>query len=173
MVTRIQQLLAVTVALVVLEPAASAQTEMPVHRLKEEQVRTGTLLIKNQVTHSEIPLNKTYQELSPEDKEKVHYWYEYIAPGDEPPYPEKGLLPIYKAIGRARNIAPAQGELLLAVTVDKYGKAKEVQVMKSPGKDMTEFVASILLLTKYKPAICDDQVCQMQFPVAITFKQLD
>jgi hypothetical protein len=173
MVSKLQQLLAVTLTLAVFEPSTSAQTEIPVHQLKEEQVRTGTLLIKNQVTRSEIPLNKTYQELSPEDKAKVHYWYEYIAPGDEPPYPEKGLLPIYKAIGRARNIAPAQGELLMAVTVGPDGKAKEVQVMKSPGKDMTEFVASVLLLTKYKPAICDDRVCQMQFPVAITFKQLE
>lgn len=173
MVSKLQQLVAVSLALVVLEPVSSAQTEPPLHQLKEEQVRTGTLLIQNQVTHSEIPLNKTYQELSPEDKAKVHYWYEYIAPGDEPPYPEKGLLPIYKAIGRARNLVPAQGELFVAVTVGPDGKAKDVQVLKSPGKEITEFVAEILLLTKYKPAVCDDRVCQMQFPVSITFKQLD
>lgn len=158
-------------------PAFSAQGSKaepePIYELDEPQPRTGSILIKKQVTHSDIPLNRTYEQLSPQEKARVHDWYEYIDEGDEPPYPAKGLLPIYKAIGHARNIAPGQGELFVAVTVDPKGRAKEVQVMRSPGKEMTEFVASVLLLTKFKPAICEGKPCQMQFPLQLQFQQLN
>ena len=158
-------------------PVSSGQASKaepdPLYELKEPQARTGSILIKDQVTHSEVPLNRTYQELSPEEKARVHYWYEYIGENDEPPYPAKGLAPIYKAIGHARNIAPGQGELFMAVTVDAKGHAKEVQVLKSPGKQMSEFVAYVLLMTKYKPALCDGEPCQMQFPLVVQFKELN
>ena len=171
MVSKLRQLLSISLAILVFEPSASAQA--PEYRQKEAQPRTGTLLIRDAPTRSEVALNRTYDELTPEDKAIVHGWYEYIAPGDEPPFPIDGLGPIYKAIDRGRNIAPGQGDLYLAVTVGPDGKAKEVQVLKSPGKDISEFVASILLLTKYKPALCDGQKCQMQFPLYVTLKQLN
>jgi hypothetical protein len=171
MESKLRLLVSVCLALMVLAPAASAQT--PEYRHKEEKPRTGTLLIRDAPTRSEVALNRTYDELTPEDKAIVHGWYEYIAPGDEPPFPIDGLGPIYKAIDRGRNIAPGQGDLYLAVTVGPDGKAREVQVLKSPGTDISEFVASILLLTKYKPALCDGQKCQMQFPLYVTLKQLN
>jgi hypothetical protein len=171
MVSKLRLVLSVSLALLVLEPSASAQT--PEYRLKEEKPRTGTLIVRDGATRSEVALNRTYDELTPEDKAIVHGWYEYVAPGDEPPFPIDGLGPIYKAIDRGRNIAPGQGDLYLAVTVGPDGKAREVQVLKSPGTDISEFVASILLLTKYKPAICDGQKCQMQFPLYVTLKQLN
>jgi hypothetical protein len=150
----------------------SAQSA-PDFRVKEERVRTGTLFIRDGVTKSEIALNRNYYELSPHDKEIVHGWYEYIAPGDEPPFPVDGLGPIYKAINKGRNIAPvAHGDLFVAVTVGPDGKARDVQVFKSPGHDITRFVSEVLLLTRYKPAICSGKKCQMQFPLSLTFTML-
>lgn len=169
---KLRPLLAASLALAVLEPVSSAQST-PEYRVREEQARTGTLFIRDGVTRSDIALNRDYYELSPEEKAIVHGWYEYIAPGDEPPFPVDGLGPIYKAINKGRNIAHvAHGELFLAVTVGADGKAKEVQVFKSPGRDITKFISEVLLLTKFKPAICDGKKCQMQFPLALTFTQL-
>jgi len=159
--------------LLIAAPSSFAETPTPQYQLKEEQTRTGTLLIRDAATKSDIALNRTYDELTAEDKATVHGWYEFIAPGDEPPFPLDGLAPIYKAIDRARNIAPGQGELYLAVTVGADGKAKDVQVLKPSSRDITEFVASVLLLTKFKPGVCSGKKCQMQFPLVVTFKQLN
>jgi hypothetical protein len=158
-------------------PALSAKGSKaepePIYELDEPQPLTGSILIQKQITRSSVPLNRTYEQLSPQEKANVHEWYEFIDEGDEPPYPAKGLLPIYKAIGHARNLAPGQGELLLAVTVDPNGRAKEVQVLRSPGKEISEFVASVLLMTKYKPAVCEGKPCQMQFPLQVEFEKSD
>ncbi len=158
-------------------PALSAQGSKaepePIYELDEPQPLTGSILIQKQNTRSTVPLNRSYEQLSPQEKARVHDWYEYIDEGDEPPYPKNGLLPIYKAIGHARNLAPGQGELFLAVTVDPNGRAKEVQVLKSPGKEISEFVASVLLMTQYKPAVCEGKPCQMQFPLQIDFEKSD
>jgi hypothetical protein len=176
MIGNLRQLVAATLALTLFEPSSLAQAaddNAPAqHRIKEDGARTGTLFVRSGITSSDVALNRTYSELSPEDKATVHGWYEYIAPGDEPPYPVKGLAPIYKAIDRARNIAPAHGEMFLAVTVGADGKAKDVQVLNSPGHDMTQFVASVMLMTSFKPAVCSNKACEMQFPLVVTFKQI-
>ncbi len=171
MVIKLRQVLAATVALAVLGPVSSAQPEDK-YRVKEEQARTGTLFIQHGVTKAPIDVNRDYYELSPEDKAIVHGWYEYIAPGDEPPFPVNGLAPIYKAINKGRNIAPGHGELFLAVTVGPDGKARKVEVFKSPGQDITRYISEVLLLTKYKPAICEGKKCEMQFPLSLSFSQL-
>ncbi len=172
MVIKLRQLLAATAALAVLGSASAAHAGSK-YRVKEEQARTGTLFIQHGVTRAPIDVNRDYYELSPEDKAIVHGWYEYIAPGDEPPFPVEGLAPNYKASNKGRNIAQvAHGELSLAVTVGPDGKAKKVEVFKSPGRDITNYVSEVLLLTKYKPAICEGEKCEMQFPLSLTFTQL-
>jgi hypothetical protein len=175
--TQTRLLLSALLTFAVVAPDSSAQGSKaepePIYALDEPQPLTGSILIQKQITRSTIPLNRTYEQLSPQEKSYVHYWYEYIDEGDEPPYPAKGLLPIYKAIGHARNLAPAQGELFMAVTVDPKGRAKEVQVLKSPGKEISEFVASVLLMTKYKPAVCEGKPCQMAFPLQVEFGKSD
>jgi hypothetical protein len=45
-----------------------------------------------------------------------------------------------------------------------------VAVLQSPNEQVTKFMASVLLLTKFKPALCRGQPCKMGFPVKVIFK---
>jgi hypothetical protein len=92
-----------------------------------------------------------------------------VEPGDEPPFPADGLAPLYDTIRLGQQKLKVRGDLEVAVTVGSGGDAIDVQVLKSPSTEMTEFAASILLMTKYKPAVCKGQPCRMQFPVSIRF----
>jgi hypothetical protein len=42
-------------------------------------------------------------------------------------------------------------------------------MMKSPDPKLTQGVATALMLTKYKPAVCRGQPCQMAYPLRMTF----
>jgi hypothetical protein len=150
---------------------ANAQTESPQMGVKEDRPSTGSLIRKDVAWSTKIPLNRTYAELTTEQKDAFNKNYEPIAPGDEPPYPVDGLKPIVAAIIKGQEAYLAVGELRLLVTVGPDGKAKDVSAygkVDNPG--MAKFAASVLLLTKYKPAICKGSPCTMQFPFQLKLK---
>ena len=117
-----------------------------------------------------IPINRRYHELTAEQKEIINSWYEHIAPGDEPPFPAEGLQPIHEAIGRGQGKALVSGEMLLLATVNAAGDVEAVKVYRSPTKQMTQFVSGVLVLTKFKPAVCGGLPCRMEYPFTFTFK---
>lgn len=142
--------------------------------LREASSETGSILRKtddNVVWSSKIPPNKTYAQLTPEQKNYFHSMYESVAPGDEPPFPLEGMKPIIAAITKAQAKRRAHGTLSLAVTVGPDGVAKQAAEYGSVSDpEMTKFAASILLMTKYKPALCSGQPCTMQFPFNLELK---
>jgi hypothetical protein len=148
---------------------SSADSPIPQYVIKNASPRTGSMLPQRRDTGFPIPLNRSYDRLSDEQKAVVHSWYARIEPGDEPPFPADGLGAIFNEIRSGQENLLVRGELEMIVTVGPSGKATEVQVMKSPNPDMTQFVGSILLLAKYKPAVCRGKPCQMQFPVSVLF----
>jgi hypothetical protein len=89
---------------------------------------------------------------------------------DEPPYPLHGLRRILESTDQiARSLRP-QGGLTLAVTVSPTGHAISVDVLRSPDPKLTERIAAVLMLEKYKPAVCKGAPCQMQYPFRMEFK---
>ena len=125
---------------------------------------TGTIIKKDIRWDSKIPLDKTYGELTPEQKAELHAMYEKLAPGDEPPFPADGIKPIFSAIKKAQRILQARGELNMAVTVGPDGKASQVEDLGGVYNiQMTEIAQQALLLTKYKPAVCNGSPCTMKF----------
>ena len=129
---------------------------------------TGTIIKKELRWSSKIPLDKTYSQLTPEQKAEVHAMYESLAPGDEPPFPADGLKSVFVAVRRAQDMLEARGDLYLAVTVGPDGKATKVDNFgKVSKREMTEFAAQVLLMTKYKPAVCNGAPCTGQFPFKI------
>jgi hypothetical protein len=124
---------------------------------------TGTILKKDIRWQSKIPLNKTYGELTPEQKAVLHAMYRDLGEGDEPPFPEKGIKPIFNAVRNAQRIANSRGELDMVVTVGPDGKATKVENFGSSSARLAETAQQILLLTPYKPGLCGGQPCTMQF----------
>jgi hypothetical protein len=129
---------------------------------------TGTMLKKRLRWTSSIPLNKTYEQLSPEQKAEFRSLYAALPDEDEPPFPVKGLKPLFSAIQKGQDIMQARGQLDFVTTVGPDGKATHVDslggVMGVNAHAMSEYVASVLMMAKYKPAICSGKPCTMQFP---------
>jgi hypothetical protein len=144
-------------------PVSSNNTTQSI--LHESTSDTGSLLKKGLTWDSKIPLSKTYAEFSPKQKADFLALYESMGPEDEPPFPIEGIKPIFNAIKKAQYKINARGELNFAVSVDANGKATKVEDYGSSNKpEMTELAGSILLMTKFKPAVCGGKPCAMQFP---------
>jgi hypothetical protein len=158
------------VALAAWLPISFAQTDSkPDFTIKEKDARVGSNIRRNNLEGSNLPLNRSYEQLSPIERMIVHSLYEHIADGDEPPFPLNGLKDIYGPLDKAQQILADEGKLFVVATVGSDGEVKAVSVQEAPSKKMSTFAANVLLLTKFKPAKCSGQPCRMDFPVQLNF----
>ena len=142
----------------------SASATSPTRNYIEPTQDTGTIIRKDIKWNSKIPIDKTYGEFTPEQKEALHSMYESLAPGDEPAFPAEGIKPIFVAAKKAQHILQARGELNLVVTVGPDGNATKVEDFSNVhNTQMTEVMQQVLLLTKFKPAVCSGLPCTSQF----------
>jgi len=129
---------------------------------------TGTMLKKRLRWTSPIPLNKAWSELTPEQQAEFRAQYQSIRDGDEPPFPVQGLKPVFSAIQKGQDVMQARGVLDFTVSVGPDGKATNVEgadtITGVNAREMSNYVASVLMMAKYKPAVCGGQPCAMQFP---------
>lgn len=149
---------------------AEAQDTRPRYSLKQDEPDTGTRIKRDVASGSVIPLDKQYHELTDEQQGYLKSQYETMGKDDEPPFPATGLGPIYRTIATGQTKLLVEGDMTLAVAVNDQGEATSVSVLKSPDAQMTKFVASVLMLQKYKPARCNGSPCSMQFPFRIKFE---
>jgi hypothetical protein len=147
---------------------ALAQTSEPQYSVRDES-RTGSAIRRNVTSPAQVPINKTYDELTPEQKQSLNGYYESMGPGDEPPFPAQGLKPIYAALGRIQQRLLVSGELFLIATVDREGNVVEVKAVGDPDPVMTKAAATVLSLTKFKPALCNAVPCRMDYPFRFQF----
>jgi hypothetical protein len=137
----------------------------PTRNMNSASQETGTILKKSLKWSSKIPVDKTYGQMSPEQRAGFHALYAKLAPGDEPPFPAEGMKSMFYKIRRAQHLRQARGELKMSVTVGPDGKATKVEDFGGVNDiEMSQFVQSLLLMTTYKPAMCSGQPCSMQFP---------
>jgi hypothetical protein len=151
--------------------AAQAQADAPAavrYGLKQVDPTTGTH-IKRTVVTSGMPLDTPYAGLSPQQQASLREQYVGMDPADEPPYPAEGMGSVIKPLHTAQSRLLVRGKLSLLVDVDSQGKAGAVSVLESPDDDMTRFAAQLLMLVKYKPAVCGGTPCRMQFPLEMIF----
>jgi hypothetical protein len=152
-----------------LAAADCAQSAMDGYGIREVDPRLGSLIRRYAVSGSSLPIDKRYSELTAEEKAIVIGWYEKVEAGDEPPFPVDGLRPIYDALRKAQANLLVGGELILVADVGADGKPTRVTALGSPSSEMTKFASSVLLLTKFKPAVCGGKPCKMQFPFRFKF----
>ena len=100
-----------------------------------------------------MPFDKEYAELSQQQRQAFKSQYERMGEADEPPFPLAGLRSLYEPMVKAQARANI-----------------EVRIVRTPGKAMTNFVAGVAFLTKFKPAVCRGAPCAMGFPVRVDFK---
>lgn len=158
------------VALGVLAPPAQGQSDTPEYGIKFDRPRTGSMIRRDAVSGSSIPINRPYEGLTEAERERVRGWYESMPVTEEPPFPREGLKPILDALLKAQQRLLVTGDLFLIASVDPTGTVTSVKAIGSPSPEMVKFAASVLLLTKFKPAVCDGSPCAMEFPLRQSFR---
>jgi hypothetical protein len=138
--------------------------------IKDDSPLTGSS-IKRERVHGALPFDKTYAQLTEEEKARFKAAYEKMGPNDEPPFPLQGLGPLYALVQKANKKIGAEGLLDLDVTIDSTGTPVNVSVFHSPDPDLTTAAAQFAMLTKFKPAVCNGQPCRMNFPMRINFER--
>ncbi|QBE63827.1 hypothetical protein [Pseudoduganella lutea] len=138
------------------------------YTMKAEEAQTGSHLKRN-TTRLHFPPDKTYAELPEADKARMRAMYEAMGPNDEPPYPLRGYGKLLRSISTAGGALQVEGVIEMGVIVGTDGRANEVKVYRSPDARTTTAMASVLMLEKYKPAVCDGKPCVQEFPFAMEF----
>jgi hypothetical protein len=148
--------------------ASAADTQR--YQLKEDTKLFG-FVPGHTVANAEfvIPFDKSYEQLTPSQQGRLKSAYVRMGAGDEPPYPIGGLKALYEPIVEGQQRLLTSGEFRAEVEVDPEGTPIAIAVYHSPSKAVTRFVSNIVLLTKFKPAVCSGAPCKMGFPIHITF----
>jgi len=146
--------------------AQSAPTD---YTIREDEPHRSPRILHTLLRTESVAINKRYHELSAEDRATLHSWWESVPVGDEPPFPAHGLKSIHSAMLKAQSMLSAEGDLLLIATVDSNGDVIQVKAIGSPSPEMTKFAASVIGMTKFKPAICGGKPCEMDFPFSYKF----
>ncbi len=144
-------------------PVAAEDT---VYVIKQERPSSGSNIRREVVKAGSIPLDKTYAELTPEQKAWLKSQYQQMGPNDEPPYPLRGLRPLYTSLARAHEgfDLKYKGELMVYVNVDSSGAVNSISVAKSPDEALSQAVANFMTIQKFKPALCSGAPCAQVFP---------
>ncbi|WP_417068083.1 energy transducer TonB [Niveibacterium terrae] len=155
--------------LTVLAFTVSAQTLPPVEHGVKDAIPTAKPP-RNRAWSYRIPLNRRYSELTAEERKIVHAQYESLAVGDEPPFPLEGYKPLVQAMTALQKAMMVWGELSLIALIDAEGNPQSVSAYGSPSPEMTKAAATVLMLTKFKPAVCAGKPCAMEFPFRLDFR---
>ena len=88
--------------------------------------------LNRMVMRGALPYDRSYEQLTPEQKAVVRAEYDNVGPNDEPPYPKYGLADVADAVSRMSVRNPIEGEVILTVRVDESGEAKSVSITRLP-----------------------------------------
>ena len=116
-----------------------------------------------------MPFDKSYQGLTVDQQRVLRAGYVEMGEADEPPFPIGGLKEIYESITEGQQRLMVYGTFRADLEVDAEGNPIALAVYRSPSKAVTKFVSSVVMLTKFKPAVCGGSPCKMGFPIRIGF----
>jgi hypothetical protein len=139
------------------------------YALREDVAPTGTNIVRAAVVWP-VPINRSYEELTGEQKNLVRDEYVKLGARDEPPYPLEGMTPILRELAKVSAQDFDSGLLHLAVRVDANGHPLGVAVLASPNRNMEEAMGLALLDATYKAAKCDGKPCEGDFSFKYRFE---
>ena len=147
--------------------------------LPEPEVASGRYAIKEASVGSHIPkdrvvgnlpLHAGWDELTPEQKNKMRANYQALEAGDDPPFPARGEGPLFDAVRRINTaLGVVDGPLTVHVLVGKDGKPLKVTTYGVPSPEMVRAMSHLFMLQQYKPAVCRGEPCEMVYPVNFSF----
>lgn len=139
--------------------------------ISEDTPALGTSL-KKKIATSSISMDRSYQELSEDEREAIRSVYDNMPENDEPPYPLHGTRDIHRKMSQAQQYVAAKGVLTMTVDISSTGEAQSVSIYESPDPDIARVAALVLMETKYKPAICGGKACRMEYFFQVQFSRV-
>lgn len=116
-----------------------------------------------------LPLGKTFEQLSEDERALLRDQYELLRDSDEPPFPAQGLDGIVGELAAVQARAGLKGEMYAVVAVDARGQAQSVSYLMPLAAEVQQEVREILLRAPFKPARCGAKACKMEFPLRVDF----
>lgn len=125
-------------------------------------------LVNPKLMRSPPPFNGDWHGLTDENQAAFRSQYNNLQPQDEPPYPTSGMGDLIENIRLLAEHSGIQGKLSLVAKIDSKGAMEKVSVLESPDPALTKFVAEVLYLASFKPAVCAGQPCTMDMPLDVS-----
>lgn len=111
---------------------------------------------------SPLPFDKNFNDFS--ERQKKMYRLAYgLMDNQTPALPEGGSQTIYTTLIEGHDRVSRGGWLRFLVTVNEEGDAVEVAIYDSPSKQMSELALTVFFNTKFIPATCAGEHCQMDY----------
>lgn len=147
----------------------------PEYSVREERSTFGSiapLTLRDEiVSGSTLPINKRYAEFTADEKARLRSWYQGpFGADDEPPFPLEGLKPIDVLIAKVQAKLLVEGDLTIVASVGADGEVASIKVFGSPSPELSRVAAAIIYGTRFKPALCGNVACAMDFPFRYKFK---
>ncbi|MGV7211242.1 MORN repeat-containing protein [Oxalobacteraceae bacterium A2-2] len=150
-------------------PALEGKPQPGNYDIKEDSPRTGSNLRSDAARGYQVPPDKSYADLTPEQQQLVRQPYAILQAGDAPPYPVGGMVELSRALSRLGGQMRGRGMLQAQVWVDENGAPQRTAILEAPDKEFGDMVARVLLLVKYTPGRCAGQPCAMAVPFKYMF----
>jgi hypothetical protein len=76
-----------------------------------------------------------------------------------------GVLPVVKSLAFVlADGRIGEGDLFVTVHVDENGVPQSAKVYATPSSRISKKAATVLMTTKYQPAVCTGKPCSAEFP---------
>jgi hypothetical protein len=128
--------------------------------------------IRNKVVYSTLPLDRGFDELTPDQQRLVRSSYPALDAGDQPPYPLKGGKELYKLLVQMIRRMELMEDILVYVAVDAEANVTSVTTMTTMDPKLRDLIAAGAGLIKYKPAQCGGQPCAGVVPFNLHLRTL-
>lgn len=149
------------------------EAELAPGRYAIKETRVGSRIAEDTVV-SYLPLAASWNKLTEAQKNMLRLQFPALEAGDEPPFPQKGGHTIFDAVQQVySSLGGTEGTMEVHVLVGKDGTPKQVKAIGSPTPELVHNVSAILMLQKYKPAICRGEPCEMIYPIRFSFSVSD
>jgi hypothetical protein len=146
-----------------IEGAPALQNQTATYAIKTDEPSTGSLLKVRTSTGHVIPPERSYADLSQEQRHQLNAMYPALEDGDEPPYPLNGTAEFYKVVPYLNGQFKEAGRASIRVLVNATGKVDSVAVLGTLSPDFKRTIGTAAGLVKYKPAVCRGTPCTMMF----------
>lgn len=145
-------------------PLAPAENHALVSR---DSGSKGATAISRTGSGSPAPFDAPYGALSVEQQRTLKGYYRILLDADEPPYPAHGPGELVRAVQDLAGVTGSRGELHVEVQLDAAGTPIAALVRRAPDKELGERIAQLMMLVKYKPALCAGAPCAMSYALKL------